>query len=161
MVLRSIAILLVGTALGAGVQYVAALNRTSPSVDTSGIASSSNLHRESTAAVTAESFLAADRLPPAPLLAALGLEATDIVATCAGSMDANGMECDNGLQPTPVLMPATKPRLDRRPGSALANAGAAIVKPFKVATSAGEQTNPENRVVGCVGGADSTGNDCM
>ena len=156
MVLRSIAILLVGTALGAGVQYVAAPNRTSPSVDTGGIISSSNLHGESIVAVTAESLLAADRLPPAPSLAAQAIETPDIVATCAGSMDANGMECDNGLQPTPVLMPATKLRLD-----ALANAGAAIVKPFKVATSAGKQTNPENHVVACAGGADATGNDCM
>ena len=101
MVLRSIAILLVGAALGAGVEYVVAPNRTSPSVDTSGIASSSNLHPESTRAVTAESFPAAAGLPPAPLLAALGLEVVDIRATCAGSMDANGDECDSGLEPTP------------------------------------------------------------
>ena len=102
MVLRSIAILLVGAALGAGVEYVVAPNRTSPSVDTSGIASSFTLHRESSAAVAPESFPAADGLPPAPLLAALGLEIVDVRATCAGSMDANGDECDSGLEPTPA-----------------------------------------------------------
>lgn len=48
MVLRSIAILLVGTALGAGLQYaVGAPQRTSGSAETNGIASTSNLHRES------------------------------------------------------------------------------------------------------------------
>jgi hypothetical protein len=151
MVLRSIATLLVGTALGAGVAFV---DRTSPSVDTSGIASSANLDRESIAAVAAGSLSAADRLPPA-------LEVVDIAATCAGSMDANGDECDSGLEPTPVLMMATKPSLDRRAEPALANAGAAIVKPFKAAKFAGEQTSPENHAVGCAGGADVTGNDCM
>ncbi|HWZ72155.1 MAG TPA: hypothetical protein VN326_11865 [Casimicrobiaceae bacterium] len=126
MVLRSIAILLVGVgaALGAGVEYVAASNRTSPSVDKSGIASSSSLHRELIAAAAAKSFPAADGLPPAPLLDALGLEVVDIVATCAGSMDANGDECDSGLEPTP----ATKPSLDRRAERALANAAAPIAR---------------------------------
>jgi hypothetical protein len=48
MVLRSIAILLVGAALGAGLQYAAgAPHRTSGSVETNGIASTFNLHRES------------------------------------------------------------------------------------------------------------------
>jgi hypothetical protein len=108
MVLRSIAILLVGAALGAGVEYVAAPNRTSPSVDT--IASGSNLHRESIAAVGAESSAAADRLPPAPLLAALGLDIVGIGATCAGSMDANGDECDSGLDPTPAPPSALRAR---------------------------------------------------
>jgi hypothetical protein len=51
-------------------------------------------------------------------------------------LDANGMECDNGLEPTPVLTAAT-------------------------AKSAGEQSSPENLVVACAGGADATGNDCM
>jgi len=110
MVLRSIAILLVGAALGASVEYVVAANRTSPSVDASGIASNSNLHRESTRAVTAESFPAADQLPPAPLLAALGLEIVDVRATCAGSMDANGDECDSGLEPTPAPPADLRPR---------------------------------------------------
>jgi hypothetical protein len=118
------------------------------------------LHRESIAGVSSESFPAADRLPPAPLLAALGVEVVHIAATCAGSMDALGMACDNGLEPTPVLMPATKPSLDRRAGPALASTGATI-RPFKVAKSEGEQTSPENRVVGCAGGTDVTGNDCM
>jgi hypothetical protein len=47
MVLKSIAILLMGTALGTGLQYVGAPNRTSGSVETNGIASPSDLHRES------------------------------------------------------------------------------------------------------------------
>jgi hypothetical protein len=47
MVLRSIAILLVGTALGAGLQYGGALQRTSDPVDTNGIASTFKLHPES------------------------------------------------------------------------------------------------------------------
>jgi hypothetical protein len=48
MVLRSIAILLVGTALGAGVQYgVGAQYGTSGSVEANSMASISNLHRES------------------------------------------------------------------------------------------------------------------
>src|ERR1700730_4064550 len=51
MVLKSIAILLVGTALGTGLQYVGAPNRTSAFVETNGIASNSNLHRESIVAV--------------------------------------------------------------------------------------------------------------
>jgi hypothetical protein len=29
------------------------------------------------------------------------------------------------------------------------------------AESAGEESSPENYIVGCVGGADPTGNDCM
>jgi hypothetical protein len=56
---------------------------------------------------------------------------------------------------------ARKPSLDRRAGPALANARAAIVKPFNAAGSAGEQTTPENHIVGCAGGVDATGNDCM
>ena len=60
-----------------------------------------------------------------------------------------------------ALTLARKPSLDRRAEPALASAGAAIVKPFKAPTSAGEQTNPENRIVGCAGGMDATGNDCM
>jgi hypothetical protein len=60
-----------------------------------------------------------------------------------------------------ALKLARNPSLDRRAGPALANAGAAIVKPFKAARSAGEQTNPDNRIVGCAGGMDATGNDCM
>jgi hypothetical protein len=47
MVLRSIAILLVGTALGAGVQYeVGAPQRASGSGEANSMASSSNLYRE-------------------------------------------------------------------------------------------------------------------
>ena len=49
MVLRSIAILLVGTALGAGVQYgVGAQYGTSGSVEGNSVASISNLHPEPT-----------------------------------------------------------------------------------------------------------------
>ena len=52
MVLRSIAILLVGTALGAGVQYgVGAQHRTSGLVEANSNASISNLHRESSVTV--------------------------------------------------------------------------------------------------------------
>jgi outer membrane immunogenic protein len=54
-----------------------------------------------------------------------------------------------------------KSSLDKQAEPALANAGAAIGKAFKAAKSAGEQTNPENRIVGCAGGMDATGNDCM
>jgi hypothetical protein len=60
-----------------------------------------------------------------------------------------------------ALTLARKASLDRRTGPALANAGSMTVKPFKAAKSAGEQTNPENHVVGCAGGMDATGNDCM
>ena len=56
---------------------------------------------------------------------------------------------------------ARKPSLDRRAGPTMAHAGAAIVKPFKAAESAGEQTTGENRFVGCAGGMDATGNECM
>ena len=55
---------------------------------------------------------------------------------------------------------ARKPSLDRRAGPALANARAAIVRPFKAARAAGVQTNSENHIVGCAGGMDATGNDC-
>jgi hypothetical protein len=52
MVLRSIAILLVGTALGAGVQYgVGAQHRTSGAVEGNSTAQISNPHHESSAAV--------------------------------------------------------------------------------------------------------------
>ena len=60
-----------------------------------------------------------------------------------------------------ALKLARKPSSDRRAGPALANAGAATVKPFKTAKSASEQTDPENHVVGCAGGMDANGNDCM
>jgi hypothetical protein len=60
-----------------------------------------------------------------------------------------------------ALKLARKPSSDRRAGPALANAGAATVKPFKAAKSASEGTNPENHVVGCAGGMDANGNDCM
>ena len=60
-----------------------------------------------------------------------------------------------------ALKLARKPSSDRRAGPALANAGAATVKPFKAAKPASEGTNPENHVVGCAGGMDATGNDCM
>jgi hypothetical protein len=83
MVSKSIAILLVGAALGTGLEHVRAPNRASVSVDTSSATPSPNLHRESIVAVTAE------------------------------------------------------------------------------AESAGEESSPENYIVGCVGGADPTGNDCM
>ena len=52
MVLRSIAILFVGTALGAGVQYgVVAQHRTSGSLEANSTASISNPHHESSATV--------------------------------------------------------------------------------------------------------------
>jgi len=60
-----------------------------------------------------------------------------------------------------ALKLARKPSSDRRAGPALANAGAATVKPFKAAKSASEGTNPENHVVGCAGSMDANGNDCM
>ena len=112
------------------------------------------------AAMMAESFLAANRLPPAPSLAASAIETSDIAATCAGSMDASGDECDNGLEPTPTLTAAAKPSLDKRAGPALAKVGEPIVKPLKTAKSAAEQPNPENLIVGCAGGMDATGSDC-
>jgi Tfp pilus assembly protein PilV len=52
MVLRAIAILVVGTALAAGVQYgVGAQHRTSDSVEANSMASTFNLNRESSATV--------------------------------------------------------------------------------------------------------------
>lgn len=66
-----------------------------------------------------------------------------------------------GLEPTPVLTAATKPGLDWRAGRALTEMGAAIVNALKTSNFAGEQTSPENHIVGCAGGADVTGNDCM
>lgn len=36
-----------------------------------------------------------------------------------------------------------------------------IVEVMAEARSADEQSSPENHIVGCVGGADPTGNDCM
>jgi hypothetical protein len=59
-----------------------------------------------------------------------------------------------------ALQLARKPSLDRRIRPALATA-AAIVKPLNATKSAGEQTSPENHIVGCAGGMDATGNDCM
>lgn len=159
MVLRSIAILLVGAALGTGLQYVWTQNGASPSVGRSGI-SSKSLDRESIVAATAESSPVADELPPVPALTVPAIETADIEATCAGSMNANGMECDYGLTP-PALTAATKSILDRSPEVVLAEAGAAIVNTVRTAQSAVQQTYPENPVVGCAGGADATGNDCM
>jgi len=60
-----------------------------------------------------------------------------------------------------ALKLARNASLDRRAGPALASAGAAIVKPFKTAKSVGGQTSPENPIVGCAGGMDATGNECM
>jgi hypothetical protein len=88
------------------------------------------------------------------------IEAPNAAATCAGTMDASGEECDNGLEATATMTPATGPSVDKRTGSSLANAGTARVTSVKVAKSAIRQVNPENQTVGC-GGSDSASNDCM
>jgi hypothetical protein len=82
MVSKSIAILLVGAALGAGVEHVRAPNQASVSVDTSGTASSSNLDRESIVAVMAEANSAGEQ-PSAEAL----------IEACAGGADATGNDC--------------------------------------------------------------------
>jgi hypothetical protein len=82
MVSKSIAILLVGIGLGTGLQYVGAPNRTSASVDTSGTTSSSNLHRESIVAVTAEAKSADEQ--PSP---------ENHIGGCVGGADVTGNDC--------------------------------------------------------------------
>jgi len=87
------------------------------------------------------------------------IEAPNTAVTCAGTMDASGEECGNGLEPTTTLAPATKPNVGKRTGVALASAGKASVRSVKVAKSAIEQVNPENQTVGC-GGGENASNDC-
>jgi len=119
---------------------------------------------------TAEVFFGVDEPPPAPSLAGLpsepslalaAIEAPNTAATCAGTTDASGEECGNGLEPTATLTPATKQNVGKRIGLAVAGAGRASVRPTKVAKSAIEQVNPENQTVGCAGGEAATCNDCM
>lgn len=121
----------------------------------------SNVARDEWVAIMAEVYLAADGPPPASSLAKPAIETPDIAVTCAGSMDANGDECDNGLEPTPTLATATKPSLDKSAGPALAKVEVAIGKPLNTAQSTAKQPGPENHIVGCAGGMDSTGSDCM
>jgi len=67
-------------------------------------------------------------------------------------MDARGEECDTRLEPTATLTPVTKPT-----GFVLASVGKASVGPAKLAKSAIQQVNPENQIVGCADGEDTTG----
>jgi hypothetical protein len=87
------------------------------------------------------------------------IEAPNIAATCAGTMDASGDQCDNDLEPTATLTPATKPKVGKQSAFALASAGKASVRPAQVAKSAIQQVNPENQTVGC-GGGENASNDC-
>lgn len=87
------------------------------------------------------------------------IEAPNTAPTCAGTMDASGEECDNGLEATATLTPATGPNVGKRTGSSLARAGTASVRSVKVAKSAIQQVNPENQTVGC-GGGENASNDC-
>lgn len=112
----------------------------------------SNLARDERVTTMTEVYLTAD-----------AIATPDIVMTCAGSMDANGDECDIGLEPT--LATATMPSLGRLAGpalgSALAMVGAAIGKPLDTGQSTTKQADPENPILGCAGGTDFTGCDCM
>ena len=114
----------------------------------------SNVAPDGRVTTMAEVYLAADGPPPSSSLAKPAIETPDIAVTCAGSMDANGDECDNGLEPTPTLATATKPSLDKSAGPALAKVGAAIGKPLNTAQSTAKQPDPENHIVGCARGCE-------
>jgi hypothetical protein len=85
---KSVAILLVGSALWAGLQYVSASNRISASVDTGGTTSSSSSHRESVVAVKAVNF-EIDTAKSAGELAS----PENAIVHCAGGADVTGNDC--------------------------------------------------------------------